>query len=238
MPPVQNAAFLTRVCEKNIDLCWLFHFLHDFAFPYWDMRQSIRSNQSEAIDLIWRNRVAFLHIDASHTTQYAPMAILTFFWGEALHPALAQVYHRNRTISLSGLPGSNVGYDMPVEKENSAISSDVTNVSRESIAKYVREFNFTGPVSRATEREPLANRVMQPRQMKKIKDNVAALVEHLKQTLGATWSIACQPCAQLASKRVQPARKEGPWKAVEALGKSADFDKCVKGHLDSKISWM
>eukprot|EP00965_Chrysotila_dentata_P164109 5418280-Pleurochrysis_carterae.AAC.1 len=56
--------------------------------------------------------------------------------------------------------------------------------------------------------------------MKKIKDDVAAVVKHLKQTLGATWSVACQPRAKLASKRVQPARTEGPWKAIEALGKS------------------
>eukprot|EP00965_Chrysotila_dentata_P067404 2230617-Pleurochrysis_carterae.AAC.1 len=62
------------------------------------------------------------------------MAILRVFWGEALHPALARVYHRSRTLSFLGLPGSNVGYDMPIEKENLAISTNVTNASRESIA--------------------------------------------------------------------------------------------------------
>eukprot|EP00965_Chrysotila_dentata_P046256 1537547-Pleurochrysis_carterae.AAC.1 len=62
------------------------------------------------------------------------MTILRVFGGEALHPALSQVYHRNRTISLSGLPGLNVGYGMPIERENSAVSSNVTNASRESIA--------------------------------------------------------------------------------------------------------
>eukprot|EP00965_Chrysotila_dentata_P138300 4574360-Pleurochrysis_carterae.AAC.2 len=111
--------------------------MHDFAFLYWDMRKSVRSKQSEAIDLFWRECVAFLHIDASNKTQYAPMAILRVFWGQALQPAVAQVYHRNRTISLSGLPGSNVGYDMPIEKENLAISNNITNASRESTAKYV-----------------------------------------------------------------------------------------------------
>eukprot|EP00965_Chrysotila_dentata_P130548 4316258-Pleurochrysis_carterae.AAC.1 len=68
-----------------------------------------------------------------------------------MHPALAQVYHRNRTLSLIGMPGSNVGYDMPIEKENLMISMNVTNASRESISKYVRDLNFTGPVSRAAE---------------------------------------------------------------------------------------
>eukprot|EP00965_Chrysotila_dentata_P093851 3101718-Pleurochrysis_carterae.AAC.1 len=75
-----------------------------------------------------------LHIDSSHKTQHAPIAILRVFWGEALHRAIAEVHHRNCTISLSGLPGSNVGYDMPIEKEDLTIASNVTNASRESIA--------------------------------------------------------------------------------------------------------
>eukprot|EP00965_Chrysotila_dentata_P135720 4487160-Pleurochrysis_carterae.AAC.1 len=64
------------MCERNIDLAWLFHFPHWFAFMYWEMRQSVRSNQSEATDLIWREAVAFLHTEGAHKTQYAPMAIL------------------------------------------------------------------------------------------------------------------------------------------------------------------
>eukprot|EP00965_Chrysotila_dentata_P103482 3415596-Pleurochrysis_carterae.AAC.1 len=64
------------------------------------MRQSVRSNQSKMIDLIWRECVAFMHTNDAHKTQYAPTAIKRVFWGKAMHPALAQVYHRNRTISL------------------------------------------------------------------------------------------------------------------------------------------
>eukprot|EP00965_Chrysotila_dentata_P086206 2843662-Pleurochrysis_carterae.AAC.1 len=94
MPPVHNASLMERMCEQHIDLCWLFHFLHGFAFLYWDMRQAVRSNQSEAIDLIWRECVPFMHTDNAHKTQYAPMAILRVFWGKATHPALAQVDHR------------------------------------------------------------------------------------------------------------------------------------------------
>lgn len=238
MPPVRNATLMARHCEQNIDLCWLFHFLHGFAFLYWEMRQSVRSNRSEAIDLVWRESVAFLHTDAAHKTQYAPMAILRVFWGEALHPALAHVYHRNRTISLLGLPGSNVGYDMPIEKENLAISMNVSNASRESIARYVRELNFTGPVSRAAERVLQARVAVKPREMKKIQQDVDAVVEHLKVTLGAKWSDACKPRAQLSSVLVNPARSPRPWEAIKKTGSSAAFAEWVKGHLDSKISWM
>eukprot|EP00965_Chrysotila_dentata_P005418 178033-Pleurochrysis_carterae.AAC.1 len=41
------------------------------------------------------------------------MAILRVLWAQALHPALAHMYHRNRTFSLIGQKGSNVGWDMP-----------------------------------------------------------------------------------------------------------------------------
>eukprot|EP00965_Chrysotila_dentata_P027487 912866-Pleurochrysis_carterae.AAC.1 len=54
MPPLHNPKLLAQMCERNVDLSWLFHFLHGYAFLYWDMRQSVRLNQSEAIDLIWR----------------------------------------------------------------------------------------------------------------------------------------------------------------------------------------
>eukprot|EP00965_Chrysotila_dentata_P026140 866544-Pleurochrysis_carterae.AAC.1 len=89
MLPLHNATLMARMCEKNIDLCCLFHVLHGFASLYWEMRQSRRSNQSQAIDLIWRECVAFM-LTNSHKTQYAPMAILRVFWEEAMYLALAQ----------------------------------------------------------------------------------------------------------------------------------------------------
>eukprot|EP00965_Chrysotila_dentata_P172500 5692261-Pleurochrysis_carterae.AAC.1 len=79
------------------------------------------------------------------------MAILRKFWAEALHPTIAHMYHRNRTLSLTGQKGSNVGWDMPIEKKNLAIATNVTYASRESLSKYVKELNFTGPVNKAAE---------------------------------------------------------------------------------------
>eukprot|EP00965_Chrysotila_dentata_P161793 5343837-Pleurochrysis_carterae.AAC.1 len=56
--------------------------------------------------------------------------------------------------------------------------------------------------------------------MKKIKDDVVALVEHLKQTFGATWSVAYQPRAQLNSKLVPPAiGQRGRGKRLRHLGR-------------------
>eukprot|EP00965_Chrysotila_dentata_P073680 2434036-Pleurochrysis_carterae.AAC.3 len=84
MPPVHNASLMERMCEQSIDFRWLFHFLHGVALLYWDMRQAVRSNQSEGTDLIWRECVPFMHIENAYKTQYASMALLdTRDWGKA-----------------------------------------------------------------------------------------------------------------------------------------------------------
>eukprot|EP00965_Chrysotila_dentata_P036237 1206886-Pleurochrysis_carterae.AAC.1 len=88
---------------------------------------------------------------------------------------------------------------------------NVTNASRESIAKYVRDLNFTSPVSRAVERHLRANVVPQPRKMKKIQDDIDAVVAHLKQKLGATWRAASQPRDQRNSLLLNPAMSGRPW---------------------------
>eukprot|EP00965_Chrysotila_dentata_P202032 6180895-Pleurochrysis_carterae.AAC.1 len=136
------------------------------------MRQFVRNNQSQAVNLIWRECVAFMPTNNLHNIQSAQMAILGEFWVGAMHPALAQVHHRNRTIYHVGMPGSNVGYDMLIEKENLAIARNVSNASRESITKYVAELNFTGSATRGGKRELRANIKMQPRQRKKMNDDV------------------------------------------------------------------
>lgn len=120
--------------------------------------QSVQSNSSAEIDLIWRECVSFMHTSEANKTQYAPMAIMRILWSEALHPLLARVYHANRTISLIGLPGSNVGWDMPIEKENLMISSNIIRPIFERLAHYVRQLNFLGPVSRGYEKILLAGR--------------------------------------------------------------------------------
>eukprot|EP00965_Chrysotila_dentata_P133804 4425322-Pleurochrysis_carterae.AAC.1 len=93
---------------------------------------------------------------------------------------------------------------MPIEKENLAISSNVTNASRESISKDVKELNFTGPVNRAAGRHLQNNVTVKARYMKKIVDDVDAVVEYLKRKLGATWNEASVPRAQSNSRLVNP----------------------------------
>eukprot|EP00962_Isochrysis_galbana_P062174 scaffold52427_cov461-Isochrysis_galbana.AAC.1 len=38
-PPLSNSNQFMTACSNNIDLEWLSHFLHDFGFLYFDMKQ-------------------------------------------------------------------------------------------------------------------------------------------------------------------------------------------------------
>ena len=236
-PPISNPTLVAGRCKQNIDLEWLFHYLHDYGFLYWDLRQAVRGNDSSAIDLIWRECVSFMHTEESHKTQYAPMAIMRIFWSNALSPNLKHIYDRMRTISLLGLPGSNVGWDMPIEKENLAISQHVVRPSFERIEKYVSELNFLGPVSRGIEKVFLANRNRKPGQMIKIQNDVTAVVNHLIKVLGGTWATACVPRAQKDSLLVNPPRSPRPWISISKAVNEGKFGPWVASHLDSKVTW-
>ena len=207
---------------------------------YWDMRQSVRGNNSKTIDLIWRECISLFHTQESHKTQYAPMAIMRIFWSEALSPELATIYHRHRTISLLGLPGCNVGWDMPIEKENLACAG-VVRPTRERISKFIQNLNFLAPVSRGLERLWKARRRTKVHRMKKIDDDVAAVVELLEAKLGSTWATASVPRPQVSSRLVNPPMASKPWESrdrVVAASGGRDFDEWVRGHLDSKVTWM
>jgi hypothetical protein len=238
MPPLSNSTAVLNACSANIDLEWLSHYLHDYAFLYWDLRQAVRGNDSERIDMTWRESVSFMHTDESHKTQYAPMAILRIFWSEALHPALANIYHKNRTVSLHGLKGSNVGWDMPIEKENLMISNNVVRASFDAITKYVRQLNFLGPANRAIEKLVFANRTPTPAKRKKIDEDVQAVVDFLVKLLGGTWAQASQPRAQKDSLLVNPPKSIRPWLSVQRLGQSRAFLDWVQSHIRSKVTWM
>ena len=237
-PPLGDSGAFLAACSINVDLEWLAHFLHDFGFLYWDTRQAVRGNDSARIDLSWWECVSFMHTIESNKTQYAPMAILRVFWSEALHPNLARIYHYNRTISLLGLKGSNCGWDMPIEKENLAISSNVVRPTFERVCAYVAELNLLGPVIRAIQKILFKHRQVQPGKMKKISEDVNLIVEKLKKVLGATWAEACVPRPQKDSKLINPPKSPMPWKSVMKSVEDGTFIDWVKGHLRTKISWM
>ena len=145
-----------------------------------------------------------------------------------------------RTIPLTGLPGSNVGWDMPIEKENLSCRG-LARPTQERLRKFIRELNLLGPVSRGLERLMKGNRAIKVGKMKKIDADVAAVVEHLKVTLGSTWAQASVPRLQANSKLVNPPRTPKPWESVArmvARNNGQDYNDWIESHLNSKVTWM
>ena len=116
--------------------------------------------------------------------------------------------------------------------------NSVARPSKERYDKYVVELNFVGPVSRGQERLLMANCVRSPNQMKSIRGEVQSVVNHLVAQLGGTWQTALVPRGPKDSKLVNPPKSPQPWEAVARLAASGEFDDWMKGHLDSKVTWM
>ena len=237
-PDLDDMDAVLEFCKQSIDLAWLSYFLSDFGYLYWYFRQSIRSNDSETIDLTWRECISFMHTSESNKTQYAPMAIMRVYWSQALAPPLAAVYHKNRTLSMLGLDGSNIGWDMWMEKGNYAISTNVVRPSPDHIASFMHELNFTGHCSRALEKQMLHQRKRSPAKRVKVDKDVQSLVDHLIEKLGGSWDEACVPRDHTDSALISPPRSPKPWESIERSLADGEYDKWVRSHLGNKVTWM
>ena len=56
-----------RAAELNSDFAWLFHFLYDFAYLVLDFKQSVRSGDGDALDILWREFFASGHCSSANT---------------------------------------------------------------------------------------------------------------------------------------------------------------------------
>ena len=90
------ALFMAKA-QNNVNFDWLCHFLYDCAFWVLDFLQSVRGNKSKDLDALWREFYSAAHTGTAHKTQYVGMAIMRVFWGLALTPELAALYHAIRT---------------------------------------------------------------------------------------------------------------------------------------------
>ena len=135
--------------ERNIDFAWVVHFLADYGFLVVQFQQSVRCNDSHMLDLLWREFYGFARNARANKTQYCPMAILRVYWGMALVDPLHDLYHAIRTVPSGTLPGTNVGWDMPVERLNAAIRRHVkAGVTQTVIAAFIASYTFLEHVGR------------------------------------------------------------------------------------------
>lgn len=175
-------------CERNVDLAYVFHFLFDFAFLVLDFKQSVRANDSRKLDMLWREFYSIGRTNTANKTQYAQMSIMRVFWGEALAPPLAQVYHSLRAIPMS--EGSYVGWDTPIEWLNGAITDGVSKlVSEQRIARFVAQYAFVDSnyhsLLHATQCDHTGGG-----KMRELDSNVAVMKQWLMQRIGEDWNSA------------------------------------------------
>lgn len=178
-------------CEVNVDLAWLVHLLHDFLYLWWDFKQSVRANDSRKLDLLWSEFVPLGRTTVANKTHYGVMAVMQVYYGCALHPDIRHLYHNIRTVHTGGVDGTNVGWDMIVERINDALKGDVTcNISEELIQRRLRDHRFLDVVDAGLDAVVYAARKRARAKMKNMENDVQLLKQLLRAKVGNTWQEA------------------------------------------------
>ena len=190
-PTTDLAAEFVRACEANIDLAWIVHFLYDDSFMVLQWKEFVRSNNSAGLDLLWREYLALAKTATAHKTNYAPMAVLRVFWGQALVRPLNDLYHRVRTIPMGDAPGTNVGWDMPCENLHRAITASVrVLVSEARISRFIDEWPFLERVANGLRQLMYRLRNRREPRMKEMDTDVQKLKSLFRAKVGRDWATA------------------------------------------------
>jgi hypothetical protein len=213
----EPVAFLAKA-EANRDFAWVCHFAFDAGFFVLDFLQSVRANDSQKLDILWREFFPSAHSGTANKTQYVPMSIMRVFWGRAMTANLNDLYHKLRTIPLSDRYGSGVGWDMAIEMLNAAIKAHVSHfVSESQVKHFVANWALLECVQehmRTLAYGPSAQRV-RAHQVDAGPD-VATLVEKFKEVIGTTWASATRPNT-VSHVTSGPRRGALPWRETAAV---------------------
>ena len=203
--------------EANVNFAWVVHFLHDAGFFILDFLQSVRGNDSRKLDLLWREFFSAAHTGTANKTQYVQMAIMRVFWGQALVPALNDLYHSIRTIPSGTHDGCGVGWDWAVEMLNAAIKAHVAHhVSEAQIRDFVANWALLEAVQDKLRTLRHRNWSANPATHGFIPDaDVNKLVKLFCDTIGDTWAKATAPNS-VSHVTQGPQRAQVPWAEVRA----------------------
>lgn len=220
--------------DANVDFAWICHFAYEGGFFILDFLQSVRANDSNTLDILWREFFASAHSGTANKTQYVPMAIMRVFWSNALVPDLKALYEEIRTIPSGTTAGCGVGWDWAVELLNAAIKEHVASrVSEQQIKTFVanwallecvqarlrdlRERNWNHTNLHALDATP----------------DVTDLLEIFRVTVGRTWRAATSPNSN-AKVTQGPKRQKRPWVEVRHVMERGGTDAphvFIRGHV-------
>ena len=229
---------------RNEDFAWVVHFLNDAGFLVLQFQQSVRCNDSTALDLLWREFYGLAHNARANKTNYCPMAILRVYWGLCLVDPLRDLYRRIRTVPAGNHPGTNTGHDMPIENLNGAIRAHVTsNITYATIRTFVLAYSFLEHVARcmcvavcvgmyrAWQSEP------SPRDTEA---DVQLLLDWLIEVVGADWQRATR-ANQTGNPAVTSDRSRAPWLVQhDAMAQTAAraYHTQISDYIERLAQWQ
>jgi hypothetical protein len=221
-PSTDLAVEFVRSSEANVDLAWLVHWLYDGAFLCLQWKREVRGDGAK-LDLLWREFVGLARTDAAHKTQYAPMAVMRVFWGQATVQPLNDLYHKIRTLPMGKTAGTATGWDQPCEDLHRSITLGVPNlVSQERITRFIREYPFTATVANGLRQLVYAHRADREHRLKDMDSDVQRLKEFFRRRIGSTWAEAARPNA--TPKLIGAGARGKPWEAVHRVGTQTGSD--------------
>ena len=211
--------------DKNRDFGWVCHFAFDAGFFTLDFLQSVRSNDSKKLDILWREFFPSAHSGTANKTQYVPMSIMRVFWGLALTPELDALYHKLRTIPTGKGLGCGVGWDMAIEMLNAAIKAHVNHfVSEAQIRHFIQNWALLECVQdHMHEMRYGSRRSSSGSHQIDAGPDVAKLVAKFKEVIGVTWASATRPNT-VSHVTTGPQRGAVPWRETAAVMRRSGKD--------------
>lgn len=197
---------------RNIDFGWVFFFLSEHGFLVVQFMQSVRSNDGATLDLLWREFYGLAHNGRANKTNYCPMVIMRIYWSLCLVKPLRDLAAAMRTIPAGTVPGTNTGWDMPVERLNGAIRRHMKVFTAQLILTFVLAYSFlehvTGSFLCATCAGFYRLWVSEPSPRDTDAD-VALLLDWLRRSVGRDWASVSRVNAGRGS--VTSDRSIPPW---------------------------
>ena len=241
-PAIDDPDNWLNAANANIDLAWVVHYLYDFAFLLLDFKNAVRAGDSKHLDLLWREFILIGHAKTANKTNYCPMAIMTIFRSFAMDPQLLQLYENIRSIPMSTREGSKVGWDMPCEWLNLAITQGVKyGLSEERISKFVAGFALSDASNQLLREQFLDRNQLRATKMKSIDADSLKIKSFFMDKIGRDWATASR---RNQESRLGITRGKKPWdevrEAATAGGKDsiAEFVKeTVRRYTLSFYTW-
>ena len=208
----------------------LLNYLFYAGLPLMALRTAVRSNDTNTINNMWVHMLRLFR--ATGKVLYAKLCVHVIHTYFRMKPELQTILDTNRTASLRGHNGRNVGWDFTLERMNPEVQTMLgNNVSAERIPEVIRQLNGIRRVRGQTlDAFGLGEDAL--RESSDIKQtDVDTLVGHLKKALKLDGNDDASKCFTPNSN--QPFRRGSgtPWGDI----RKEEQKKSTKDYVEEKL---